>query len=188
MDLERALLDERLRFYLRQKGGYTFPLAGAAYWGALSVAGAMLPLQTWILVAFFGSYVIFPLSWALSVAAGINIMERTAAGSVVGPAFVGMMIFWPMAVLAFWSAPELVAPIMAIGMAIHWPVIGWTFGRWELFSAHAVARALIVPMLWLSEPDARLVWIPASVAFLYVLTAVCIFVDLREMRASRAAE
>ncbi len=187
MDLERALSDERLRFYLRLKGGYTFLVAGAAYWGALAVAGAVLPLTTWIMVAFFGSYVIFPLSWALSVAARINILERSASGSVVAPAFVGMMIFWPMAVLAFWSAPELVAPIMAIGMAIHWPVIGWTYGRWELFSAHAIARALVVPALWVAEPDGRLVWIPASVAFLYVLTAVCVFVDLRETRRTTAA-
>jgi len=183
MDLERALFDERLQLYLRLKGGYTFLLAGAIYWGALAVAGTMLPLVPWIAAAFFGSYVLLPLTWVLSVIGGINIMGiRGPVSGVVVPAMVGMMIFWPMAVLAFWTAPELVSAIMAIGMAIHWPVIGWTYGRWELFSAHAIVRSLMVAVLWITEPDGRLVWIPAAVALVYLLTTVAVLVDLREVR------
>ncbi|MFM9864223.1 MAG: DUF7010 family protein [Micropepsaceae bacterium] len=153
---------------------------GALYWGALAYVGTMdLPLKTWLTIAFIGSGAIFPLAWGLSSIAGVNFMgDKSAAGSIIGPAMFGMLLFWPMAALAFWTAPDLAVPILAIGMAMHWPVIGWSYGRTALYTAHAVARALIVATLFMLEPDQRLVLIPASVAFVYLATVLGIFIDL----------
>lgn len=102
MDLTKELLRERLESFVRLKGGYTFPLAGAIYWGALAYVGTLYPLKTWLIIAFIASGSIFPMAWGLSRLAGINFMsDKSAAGGIVMPAMLGMLLFWPMAVLAF---------------------------------------------------------------------------------------
>ena len=179
MDLKSELLRERLGLYVRLRGGFTFPLAGAIYWGALAFLGTSLPLKTWIIVAFIGSGLIFPLAMILSRIFRVNFMtEQSAVGDLILPAFIGMLTFWPIAILAFWSAPELVAPTLAIGMAMHWPVVGWTYARTALYSAHAIVRAIAVMVIWVLSPDERLVLIPASVAVIYLATVVAILVDV----------
>jgi hypothetical protein len=185
MDLTKALLDERLELYVRLKGGWTFPAAGAVYWAALAYAGTLFDTRDWLTVAFIASGMIFPMAWFFSRLAGINFMgEQSAVGSVIAPAFIGMLLFWPMAVLAYWTDPPLAVPILAIGMSMHWPVIGWSYARPALFSAHAIARALIVAAIWMLQPDMRLIAIPAAVAFLYVATMVAIWVDVAAVRRS----
>jgi hypothetical protein len=188
MDLTRALLDDRVQSYVRLKGGYTFPLAGAIYWGALALLGDAVALKSWLVIAFIGSGAIFPLAWGLSRFAGVNFMsDPSAAGSVVMPALLGMLLFWPMAVLAFWTAPALAIPILAIGMAMHWPVIGWSYGRPALYSAHAVARAIIVSALWMLAPEQRQMLIPAAVSFVYLATVVAILVDVAATKRAQAS-
>ena len=179
MDLKSELLKERLGLYVRLRGGFTFPLAGAIYWGALAYLGTSLPLKTWIIVAFIGSGLIFPLAVVLSRIFRVNFLgEQSAVGDLMLPAFIGMLTFWPIAILAFWSAPELAAPTLAIGMAMHWPVVGWSYGRTALYSAHAIVRAIAVMAIWMLYPDQRLVLIPASVAVIYLATIVAILVDV----------
>jgi hypothetical protein len=121
--------------------------------------------------------------------AGVNFKGETpAVGGVIGPAFIGMLLFWPMAVLAFWTEPALAVPILAIGMSMHWPVVGWSYGRPALYSAHAVARALIVTGIWLFQPEQRLVMIPAAVAFVCLATALYIFVDVAAVARALKSE
>lgn len=90
----------------------------------------------------------------------------------------GMLLFWPMAALAYWTAPDLALPILAIGMSMHWPVIGWSYGRTALYTAHAIARAILVAVIFMLEPDQRLVLIPASVTMVYLATVIGIWADV----------
>jgi hypothetical protein len=101
----------------------------------------------------------------------------------MGPAFIGMLLFWPMAFAAYWYAVELTPLIVAIGMAMHWPIIGWTYGRTALYSAHAIVRAVAAFALWLAFPDQRHIWVPASVSVVYVATVIAILVDTRRVAA-----
>lgn len=184
MDLKSALLRERLGLYLRLRGGMSFPIAGAIWWGAFAVVGLYLPTKQWALWAFIASGLIFPLAIVVSRLMRIDFMNaKSSVDDVLLPAFIGMLMFWPMAFAAFWTAVELTPLILAIGMAMHWPVIGWTYGRTGLYSAHAVARAVSAFALWLLFPDARTVWIPASVSVVYLLTVAAIVFDLRRVRA-----
>jgi uncharacterized protein DUF7010 len=64
------------------------------------------------------------------------------------PAFVSMLLFWPIAISAYWTYPQLVPLVLAIGMSIHWPLIGWTYGRTAIYTAHAVVRAVACFVLW----------------------------------------
>ncbi|MEL6213654.1 MAG: hypothetical protein AAFQ96_08725, partial [Pseudomonadota bacterium] len=59
----------------------------------------------------------------------------------------------------------------------HWPVIGWSYGRPAVYSAHAVARAVVPTTLWLTFPDERLTWLPLSVSAIYLVTVIVILVD-----------
>jgi hypothetical protein len=188
MDLKAALLRERLDLYVRLRGGFTFPLAGAIWWSAAAVAGAYLPLKTWALLAFIGSGFIFPIAIVLSKIFRVDFMnQKSAIDDAIGPAFTGMLLFWPMAFAAFWTAVELTPLILAIGMAMHWPIIGWTYGRTAIYSAHAIVRALAAFALWLAFPDQRTILVPASVAVVYLATVAAILSDTRRVAARTAA-
>lgn len=185
--LKTALKADRLGSYVRLRGGYPIPLAGAIYWGVLGVLGYRLDLGQWAFVAFLGSGAIFPL--ALLMAKVFNnpfMKDKTATGSVLLPAFISMLLFWPMIVAAAGTAPELVPLILAIGMSGHWPVIGWSYGRTSIYAAHAIVRAAVVLYLWTNFPEQRLTWLPLAVAAVYLTTVAAIYIDSGRMKRAMA--
>ena len=186
-ELRGAVLRDQIGSFVRLKGGYTFPLAGAVYWAALGVAGYYLPADTWILVAFIFSGAMFPLAWLLSTLLGVHFMkDKTATGDVLGPAFTSMLLFYPIAFAAYGHAPQLVPLILAIGMSQHWPIIGWSYGKPGLYSAHAIVRALGALAIWAMIPDGRFTLLPWWVSAVYLLTVVAILMDWRREAARTA--
>ncbi len=190
-DLAAALKTERLASYARLRGGFPVPLAGTTYWGVLAALGFADVGHAWYLTALLGSGAIFPL--ALMFAAIFRnpfMKERTAVSGVLVPAFVSMLLFWPMAIAALWTELSLFPLILAIGLSLHWPVIGWSYGRMAIFSAHSIIRAVIVFFIWWKLPEARLTLLPASVALIYFATVIVIFIDsgLVKSRLEKAAE
>lgn len=182
-ELRQAVRDDRLASYARLRGGFPIPLAGAVYWSVLGAAGYRLDLASWSNLAFFGSGAIFPLALLFAALFRNNFMkDQTSVGSVLAPAFVSMLLFWAFIVAAAREATSMIPLILAVGMAIHWPVIGWSYGRAFLFSAHAVARAVVPTALWLLFPDERLTWLPFSVAIIYLATVGAILVDSARVR------
>lgn len=63
-----------------------------------------------------------------------------------------------------------IAPLaLAIGLSIHWPVIGWSHERTAIYTAHALVRAVVVFAIWIVLPDQRYTTLPLAVAI--VLTS-----------------
>ncbi len=183
-NLAAALKTERLSAYARLRGGFPVPLAGATYWAVLAIAGHMLAPSIWYWVALFGSGTIFPLALLYANIFKNNfIKDSTAATSVIGPAFIGMLLFWPIAIAALWRATDLFPLVLAIGMSLHWPVIGWSYGRTTIFSAHAIIRALVSFYIWWKIPEMQLVYIPAAIAGIYLLTVMVIIIDSSAVKA-----
>ena len=179
---------DQLGSFVRLKGGFPFPLAGAIYWLALGVAGYSLPLESWNLAAFIFSGAIFPLAIVLSKVFRSDFMkDSTATGDVLGPAFTSMLLFYAIAFPAYFHAPALVPLIVAVGMAQHWPVIGWSYGKPVLYSAHAVIRALGAAAIWVWLPDGRTTLLPFWVAFVYLGTVAAILMVWRREQAATAA-
>ena len=180
-DLREALRRERLAAYHRLRGGYPVPLAGMLWWLGLAAAGfGGVRLGWWIPLAAVSSGLIFPMALGLARLTGCDFMkERIAVSDVLLPAFVAMLLFWPMAVAAWWTYPALFPLILAIGMSLHWPVIGWSYARTGLFTAHAVVRAVLSFGLWVWLPDGRLTLLPLAVALVYAVTVAAILIDTR---------
>ena len=105
--------------------------------------------------------------------------DKSAVGDVLLPTFVSMLLFWAIMFMAVkTTAPELTVPILAIGMSLHWPVIGWSYGRTALFTAHALIRAVVVSSIWFTLPEHILTAIPFAVAVIYALTVIAIYIDV----------
>lgn len=186
MDLSQALLIERLRAFVRLKGGYPIPLAGAVYWLALAALGQFVTGKQWVYWAFITSGAIFPLALLFAAITRVNFMkDKTAVSSVLFPAFASMFLFWPIAVAAFWDEVDIAPLALAIGMSIHWPVIGWTYGRTALYTGHALVRAVAVFAIWIALPDQRYTTLPLAVAIVYLLTVALILIEAA--RLSRRA-
>jgi hypothetical protein len=176
--LTEELYKDRVGSYLRLRGGFPVLLAGATYWAALAAAGYLVEPRWWHMIALFGSGAIFPLALIYAAIFRNNFMkDRTAVSSVIGPAFIGMLLFWPIAIAAFWEAPGVFPLVLAVGLSMHFPVIGWSYGRTALYSAHAIIRAVIVFMIWWKLPEARLTLLPASVSAIYLITVLAVIAD-----------
>ncbi|MEO1135243.1 MAG: hypothetical protein AAFW68_01370 [Pseudomonadota bacterium] len=183
--LRERLKRERLAQYVRLRGGFSIPIAGAIYWLVLGLLGYRLELSDWAIVAFFGSGAIFPLALLLSKLLNNPFMKDTSpVDGVILPAFISMLLFWSFIVAAAQTAPSLIPLILAIGMSLHWPVIGWSYGRIFIYSAHAVTRAVISVLIWFVFPDERLTWLPMSVAAIYAITVVVIWVDSGRLKSA----
>jgi hypothetical protein len=149
-----------------------------SYWAAVGVLGYFFEPSRWTFWAFILSGSIFPL--ALLYAAVFRngfIKDKNALGGVIFPAFAGMLLFWPIAIASWWTEVSLVSLILAIGMSLHWPIIGWSYGRTALFTAHAVVRAVVVFLIWWWLPEARFTLLPLAVAAIYLLTVIAILID-----------
>lgn len=182
-ELRGALLLDRLSSYVRLWGGFPIPLAGAIYWAVLGIAGYFMSLADWAMLAFVSSGLIFPLALLLARIFKNSFMkDKSIVGTVLPPAFISMLLFWAIMIPAIKTAPELTPLILAIGMSGHWPVIGWSYGRTALFSAHAILRALIVVWLWFQFPEHSLTWLPLSVMAIYLVTVAAIIIDVRRLR------
>lgn len=178
MSLRDDLLRERLAAYSRLRGGFPIPMAGVVYWAALGIAGYSLRPNRWTLLAFVFSGSIFPLALLFAKLFRIDFMrDKTAVSDLLGPAFATMLLFWPMAIAGWWTDVQLVPLILAIGMSLHWPAIGWMYGKPWLYTAHAVVRAVACFLIWWKLPEGRFTLLPFSVALVYLVTVVAIFID-----------
>jgi hypothetical protein len=188
-DLKAQLLADRLASFVRLKGGFPIPLAGAVYWATLAWIGSTYTLSEWLNAAMWGSGMIFPLALLFARVCRNDFMkDKTAAGDVLLPTFISMLLFWPMLAAALRTSPELAPLILAIGMSMHWPVIGWSYGKTALFTSHAVIRTAVVFGIWTWMPDARLTLLPLSVSVIYLLSVAAILIEVARMKAAGAVQ
>jgi hypothetical protein len=188
MDLSetRAVIDaERHRNYIAAGGGRALPVAGAIYWIGLAIAGLYLNDRLWCLLAFATSGLIFPLGLLLQRPTHSSAMSKSAFGMLLFAALFSMLCFWGVTIPLFYEAREFVPLSLGIGMSLHWPVIGWMYGRTVLFSLHTAVRTAAVIALWYLYPLDRFALIPLAIAAIYLLTALAIAIDITRLRSAR---
>ena len=178
MYLKQALFADRQAGFFRLRGGYPIPLAGATWWAILGTMGYVLHSRNlWIFLAFVTSGAIFPLALLFARLFKVDfIHDKTVAMDLLYPAFASMLIFWPIAISAYWTYPPIVPLVLVIGMSIHWPVIGWMYGRPAIYTTHAVVRAVAYFVLWNWWPSSRFTVLPYTVSAIYLATVCAILV------------
>jgi hypothetical protein len=178
LELKRMLFADREATFFRLRGGYPIPLAGATWWALLAAMGHFLPSRNlWIFLAFVTSGAIFPLALLFARLSKVDFMhDKSAAIDVLFPTFASMLLFWPIAISAFWTYPQIVPLVLAIGMSIHWPVIGWQYARTTIYVTHAVVRAVVCFILWNWLPSSRFTVLPGAVSAIYLLTVCAILI------------
>lgn len=181
--LKEALKRHRRAQYLRLNGGFPVPLAGCVYWALLGILGFYTDLGGWANIALPASGAIFPLALLFAAIFKCPFMkDKSAVGDILLPAFISMLLFWPMLIAAAHVQATLVPLILAIGMSLHWPVIGWAYARTSLFSAHAIIRALFCLFIFEKFSEYSTTWMPLGIAAIYALTVVAILWDVRRLK------
>lgn len=181
-----ALLAERRRYFVAARGGISLPVAGAVYWIVLGILGDRLPLADWALFAAAGSGMIFPLGLLLQKPLRANFMKaKSPVGGAAIWAVMGINFLWPMHFAVIGLQPELTVLTLAIGMTIHWVVIGWSYASKVCF-AHAFARMILVTLMFYAMPDGRLTVLPFAIAILYLLAAAGMAFEVSVVRRKLA--
>ena len=127
------LKQEKFKYFIEANGGISLPAAGFIYWLGLGIAGYYLDPKIWAIAGFFTSGLIFPLGLLLSKPLKSNLLVKHPLASVVMPAMMAMFLSWPMTIAGFVIDVSLVPLCLAIGMSLHWPVIGWMYGNKSCF-------------------------------------------------------
>jgi hypothetical protein len=186
MTLRNVLLRERGAESARLLGGYPIPLIGIFYWAALGLLGTRLSPDRWTFWAFILSGPVFPLVLLFArIFRNELLPDRNPVSGVLSPALLAVLLFWPIAIAAWWTDVQLVPLILAIGMSLHWPVVGWSYGRTGLYTAHAFVRTIVCFLIWWLVPEGRFPWLPLSVSAIYLLTVAAIIVDSRRSQNSQ---
>jgi len=140
-----------------------------------------------LFIAFATSGLIFPLAILIAKIVRNNFLhDRTSVSDAMFPTLVSMVMFWPIAFSAYPTQPAIVPLILAIGMSVGWPVMGWLYGRTALFTTHAIVRAIVVFTLWNWLPSTRFTLLPLSVSAIYLVTIVALIATSSEAARARA--
>ena len=166
--------------FLAARSGVSAPAAGTIYWLALGFAGFYLADKpnTWCVLAFITSGMIFPLAIALQKPLRANMFVKSPLDSMTFPTLLPVMLCFGFSIPAFHSQKDLVPLGLSIGMTMHWPMIGWMYGRTGAFSTHAIVRVLSAVALWYAFPDYRFSLVPLSTGVVYLATFLWLMWDV----------
>ena len=76
-----------------------------------------------------------------------------------------------MAIAAFQFDLSLVPLVLVIGMASHWPAVGWMYGT-RIYSVHAVVRVVLAVAIWFLWSEARFTALPIEIGVLYAIVVL----------------
>lgn len=188
-DLNSIFLNERKRYAVAAGGGISLPVAGAIYWAVVGVLGYSLEPRDWALAAAAASGMIFPLGLLLQGPLRSPFMKaKSPLSGVTIAAIIAINLLWPVHFVLISVIPEAAPLTLAIGMTLHWPIIGWGYAS-RACLLHALVRVAVVTVMWYALPEVRFTGIPFAVAGLYVLAAMGLSWEVKRFRnASFAAQ
>ncbi|WP_203294000.1 DUF7010 family protein [Maricaulis parjimensis] len=179
------LREEKHRYFVAAGGGIALPVAGAIYWIGLAIASNYLSPNDWAFWAAVFSGAIFPLGVLLQKPLASPFLKAKSPLSGAGLMAVAAINFlWPLHMVVFYAAPSAAPLTLALGMTLHWPVIGWAYGS-RVTIAHGFVRAAVVSAIWFMLPEGRFDILPVAVATLYLLAAVGMRWEISRLRRKK---
>ncbi len=181
-DLNTLFLNERKRYAVAAGGGISLPVAGGIYWAVVGMLGFYLPPSDWAFVAAAGSGMIFPLGLLLQRPLRSPFMKaKSPLSGVTMAAIIAINLLWPVHFVLISAMPEAAPLALAIGMTLHWPIIGWGYAS-RVCLLHALVRVAVVTVIWYALPELRFTGIPFAVSVLYLMAAGGISWEVRRFR------
>lgn len=175
---KETLLAERRRYFVAARGGVSLPVAGAIYWAVLGLLAASDAVDNWGLTAAMLSGFIFPLGLLLQYPLKSKFMGvKSPVSGVAMWAILAINFLWPLHFVVISLVPEAAPLTLAIGMTLHWPIIGWSYAS-RVCYAHAIARIAAVTAIWYGVPEWRFTGLSFAVAGLYLLAAAGIALEV----------
>lgn len=185
-NLNQAVLEERKRYSAAAGGGVSLPVAGAVYWAVIGVLGFYLDPGEWAYAAAAGSGLIFPLGLLLQGPLRSPFMKtKSPLSGITMAAIIAINLLWPVHVVLISVYPDAAPLSLAIGMTLHWPLIGWAYAS-RVCMAHAIIRTAVVTLIWFGLPELRFTGIPFAVSALYVFAAMGLSWESGRFRAQLA--
>lgn len=181
----RPVRDEVARITRR---GIGMTLAACLYWLGLAAVSALAGLQPQPLAVFFlvATVLVYPLGWLLDRWFGGDLLAR-------GHPFGGLILVfaatqalgWPMLVLLFLRAPDLLAFALAALLGAHFVPFGWLYRSPSYYLLGIVTVALATLLQWRWPAHGNVV-IPLGMAVCYGLAAVGVWVEDQRARVAPA--
>ena len=161
---------ERREFIARSKRYLAFPAAGACIWFLIGLSSLFVSKQTALWVLLFGSGAIFPLALAMARITGQEVfVKNNRFGRLVGQCVLMVNLLWAVNIPMVAVAPQLVPLSVAIGLGLHWIVVGWindaSFGL-----VHSILRTCLCIAAYFLFPDHRLFSIAMAVVVTYAVS------------------
>jgi hypothetical protein len=82
------------------------------------------------------------------------------------------------------TAIQLLPLALAVGMSLHFPILGWMYGS-RICALHPIVRTALALGVWMVLPGSRFTILPLVVMMIYVVTAP---VKRREIMHARNAQ
>jgi hypothetical protein len=175
-----ALTAERRRFFIETRGGVYFPIAGTIFWLLLGGAGFYLPQRTWCVVVLSGAAAATPIGIILFKKLVSRLALKSPLATLILPALLPVGLSLGMAASAFSSDLSLVPLALVIGLASHWPAVGWLYET-SVFAVHSTVRVLLAVAIWFLLPEGRFTFLPLSIGLVYAGTAFWLLRELRRL-------
>lgn len=186
-DFKTELKTEQSRYFLAAGGGISLPIAGALYWIAMAVLSHWIQGEQWALAAAAMSGLIFPVGLLLQKPLRSPFMKsKSPLSGAAMLSIAAINALWPVHFIIISIAPEAAVLSLAIGMSLHWPIIGWTYGS-RVSIVHGFARVAVATVLWFALPEGRYDILPLAIAALYLGAAAGIRWELGRLRRKTGA-
>lgn len=174
------LAAERQRFFVQTRGGVYFPISGAIFWTALGIAGFFLSARTWCVLVLSMAALATPVAIYLFRKLVARLALKSPLATLILPALLPVALCLGMAIAAFQTDLSLVPLALVIGMASHWPAVGWMYGT-KIYSVHAVVRVVLAVVIWFVWPEARFTALPIAIGVLYAITSLWLLREVRQL-------
>ena len=159
------------------------PIAGLLAWLIIGIGGIFLPLTGKVLLLFTATGCIVYLGMFISKFTGENFLDNTKPNNTFDKLFfftVGQSLLVYSIAIPFFLVDYSSLPLtVGILTGLMWLPLTWIIDHWVgIF--HAVARTVIVLILWYLLPQHRFVAIPFAIVLIYVITIVILMNRKRE--------
>lgn len=182
---ERSLEEQRREFAKRRL--IATPIAGALVWAMVGIAGAILPSFQAAMVLFIMTGLTVYLGFFISKFTGENLMDRNRPKNTFDQLFFSSvfasLLCFGIAIPFFMMDHSSLPLSVGILTGLMWAPLSWIIQHW-IGVFHALARTLLIVLMWYILPAHRFVAIPAVIVLIYIVSIIVLEKRWRKLESN----